>query len=96
MRKRDEFICFGIETAGNTSKDAAQGINHSLKLFEYTQPSTQLKFNSSTADAGGGGTSESLVREFEAMEHAVLDFINTWVNCVFNVTLFYSVQLKRI
>ena len=31
LRKSVEVICFDIESAGNTSKDAAQGINHSLK-----------------------------------------------------------------
>ena len=45
-----ETICFGIESAGNTSKNAAQGIDYSLKLFEYDQNGTRLSFNSSTTD----------------------------------------------
>ena len=52
LMKRVEAICFGIEPAGNTSKDVAQGITHSLKLFEYSRPTTRLKFNSSTTDSG--------------------------------------------
>ena len=73
LRKRVEVICFGIESAGNTRKDSAKGINHSLKLFEYSRPATRLKFNSSTTDAGGGGTNESLVRALEALDRALLD-----------------------
>ena len=30
-----ETICFGIESAGNTSTNAAQGIDHLLKYIEY-------------------------------------------------------------
>ena len=33
MKKRVETICFGIESAGNISKNAAQAIDHSLKLL---------------------------------------------------------------
>ena len=34
--KKIKIRCFGIETAGNTSEDAAKSINHSLKLFVCT------------------------------------------------------------
>ena len=30
-----KVVCFGIETAGNISKDADYGIDHSLTVFEY-------------------------------------------------------------
>ena len=81
INKRVEVICFGIESAGNTSKDAAQAVSHSLKLFEYSQIGTRLSFHSSTTDAGGGGTNESLVRELERVERALLDVNYDWVNC---------------
>lgn len=71
--RRVEVICFGIESAGNTSKDTTQGINHSLKLFEYSQCATSLKFNSSTTDARDSGTNELLLKELESMERAILD-----------------------
>ena len=76
-----DIICFGIESAGNISKDAAQAINHSLKLFEYSLNNIRLKLSSSTTDAGGGGTNESLVRELEIVDRATLDINYDWVNC---------------
>ena len=80
------MICFGIESAGNTSKDAAQAIDHSLKLFEYSLNNIRLKLSSSTTDAGGGGTNESLVRELELVERATLDINYDWVNCALHIT----------
>jgi len=82
IRKRVEVIYFGIESDGNTSKDAAQAVSHSLKLFEYSQIGARLSFHSNTTDAGGGGTNESLVRELEAVKRALLDMNYGWVNCV--------------
>ena len=38
MRERVVVRCFGIEQAGNSSKDAAIAVDHSLKLFEYSCP----------------------------------------------------------
>ena len=95
MRKRVEVICFGIESTGNTSKDATQGINHLLKLFEYSLPASRLKFNSSTTDAGSGGENESLVRGLEELDRAILGHNYDWVNCVLhalNLMLQYHVE----
>ena len=84
IQNKVETICFGIESAGNTSKDAAQAINHSLKLFEYSWNNIRLKLTSSTTDAGGGGTNISLVRELELVERATLDINYDWVSCTLN------------
>ena len=81
LNKQVEVICFGIESAGSTSKDAAKAINHSLRLFEYSS-GTRLHFKSSTTDAGGGGTNESLVKELVTVDRAVNDCNYDWVNCV--------------
>ena len=35
-RKQVVVRCFGIEQAGNLSKDAVTAVDHSLKLFEYS------------------------------------------------------------
>ena len=80
LHKRVEVICFGIESAGSTSKDAARAINHSLRLFEYGS-GTRLHLKSSTTDAGGGGTNESLVKELVGVDRAVNDCNYDWVNC---------------
>ena len=67
-KERVKVICFGIESAGNTSKAAAQGVDHSLKLFEYNNDGIQFDLDSSTTDAGGGGTNISLVKALEEVE----------------------------
>ena len=82
LKNRVETICFGIESAGNSSKDTAKAISHSLKLFEYSLNGTRLSFQSSTTDAGGGGVGESLVKELELLMCAVLDDNYDWVTCI--------------
>lgn len=56
-----KVICFGIETAGNASEDAACGIDHSLKVFEYSGDLARLHFLASVRDAEGGGVGVSLL-----------------------------------
>ena len=80
-KERVKAICFGIESAGNTSKDVAQGINHSLNLFEYNNDGIQLDLDSSTTDTGGRGTNISLIKAFEEVERAVHTCNYNWVNC---------------
>ena len=41
-----------IETAGNSSKEAAEGINHALLKFDGNG---RVKFVAQGSDAGGGG-----------------------------------------
>lgn len=36
-------ICFGIEIAGNTSKAAALGVDHALKLYEYSDDNDDIQ-----------------------------------------------------
>lgn len=62
VRERVVVRCFGIEQTGNASKDTAMGIDHSLKLFDYSLPE-KMKFSSSITDADGGGVGLSLVEE---------------------------------
>jgi len=51
VKNRVDTICFGIKSTGNTSKDAAQSIDHSLKLFEYSRNGAHFQFSSSTTGA---------------------------------------------
>ena len=67
-KERVKIICSGIESAGNISKDDVQGVDHSLKLFKYNNDDIQLNLDSSTTDAGGGGTNISLVKVLEEVE----------------------------
>jgi len=80
-KERVEVVCFGIESAGNTSKDAAQGIDYSLKLFEYNNDGIRHDLDSSITDAGGGGTNLSLVKALEEVERVAHNYNYNWVNC---------------
>ena len=62
LRNKVVVRYFGIEQAGNISKDAAIAIDHSLKLFDYSLPN-KVKFSSSMTDADGSGVGSSLVME---------------------------------
>ena len=46
------LACISIETAGNSSKEAAEGINHALLKFNSNG---RIKFVAQGSDAGGGG-----------------------------------------
>ena len=50
-------VCISIETAGNSSKEAAEGINHALLKFDGNG---RVKFVAQGSDAGGGGVGSSL------------------------------------
>ena len=46
-----KVVCFGVKTAGNASKDAACGIDHSLAVFEYGTDQRKILFSMSMTDA---------------------------------------------
>ena len=66
-----KVVCFGIETAGNASKDAACGIDHSLTVFEYGTDQRRILFSMSMTDAGGGGVGSSLVANLALCNRAI-------------------------
>ena len=51
----------GIESAGNTSVDAADSIDHALSIYDLSQERVLLSCTGT--DAGGGGTREDLVEK---------------------------------
>jgi len=51
--------CIWIQGAENTSVDAAVGIDHCLKVFDYG--GARVKLSNHTTDAGGGGTRRNLM-----------------------------------
>ena len=59
-RKGIEILCFEIESAGNSSKDAAKVIHYSLKIFELST-GKNFMINGSTTDAGGGDVGSLLI-----------------------------------
>lgn len=56
----------GRDTTGNTSRDAAAGINSALTLFDL--PGNKLKLSNQCTDAGGGGTRLDLFRKLEEVD----------------------------
>ena len=78
-----DVCCFGIESAGNKSDDAAKAIHHSLKLFELSMDNpVALKVNSSTTDAGGGGVGLKLVQCLALHGRADNNADYDWATCV--------------
>ena len=77
-----DVCCFGIESAGNKSDDAAKAIHHSLKLFEIPMDdSVVLKVSSSTTDAGGGGVGLKLVECLAVHGRADMNADYDWATC---------------
>ena len=52
------MTCIGIQSAGNLSVDAAQGVDHAL--IPYDTENNRLKLSVQGTDAGGGGTRKDL------------------------------------
>ena len=75
LKERVEVVCFGIKTAKNCSSDAALGINHNLKLFEYTGDAYSLLFNMSLTDVG---VVISLVTELTECNRAINNMDYLW------------------
>ena len=87
---------FGIEQGGNTSKDAAIAIDHSLKFFDYYLLD-KVKFSSSMMDADGGGVGLSLVTKLNDVgcSKNMLGYI--WGTCVLHaMNLMFSAQVETL
>ena len=92
-----KVVCFGIETAGNASKDAACGIDHSLRVFEYGTDQRRILFSMSMTDAGGGGVGSSLVTNLELRNRAVDNCNYLWGTCVLHaMNLMFSVPVETL
>ena len=59
-----KVTCIGIQSAGNFSVDAAEGVDHALKPYDHHEES--LKFSVQGTDAGGGGTRKDLADKVES------------------------------
>ena len=94
---RVKVICFGIETAGNASIDAACGIDHALKVYEYGVNRDPLKLSTSLTDAGGGGVGSSLLVALSLSNRAVNNCNYTWGTCTLHeMNLMFSVPVETI
>ena len=69
-QKRVVVRYFGIEQAGNSSKDAAMAINYALKLFGYSH-GVKFCFTSTMTNAGGGGVGSSLLEHLILVDQAI-------------------------
>ena len=95
-RKRVVVRCFGIEQAGNSSKDAAMAVDHSLKLFEYSCP-IKKRFTATMTDAGGGGVGNSLFENLVAVDRSVMDIDHIWGTCTLHaMNIMFSVPVETI
>ena len=77
-RSRVKVTSVGIQSAGNTSVKAAEGIDHALQVYDYADDSRVLLSNHGT-DAGGGGTREDLLRKLQSVNRVknILEYIFT-------------------
>ena len=62
-KQKVKATCIGIQSAGNFSVDAAQGVDHALIPYD-TENRIQLSVQGT--DAGGGGTRKDLADKLEA------------------------------
>jgi hypothetical protein len=97
IKKKVVVICFGIETAGNKSNDAAQSIDHALKLFEYYSDEKKLTFWAQTTDAGGGGVAKPLYDNLVLVKRAKADMNYYYPTCTLHaMNLMLSVPCENI
>ena len=80
-----KVACFGIETARNSSKDAACGIDHSLKVFDYRSNRGRLLFSMSMTDAGGDGVGSSLIKNYSLHTEELITIIIFGVHVQFTL-----------
>ena len=96
VRKRVVVRCFGIEQAGNSSKDAAIAIDHALKLFEYCCQ-TRKRFTATMTDAGGGGVGSSLYKNLVTVDRAIDSLDHIWGTCTLHaLNIMFSVPVETI
>ena len=58
LQHRVKFTSVGIQSADNTSIEAADGIDHALEVYKY--PEDYVLLSNSAIDAGEGRTRENL------------------------------------
>ena len=59
-----KVTCIGIQSAGNFSVDAAEGVDHAMKPYDHEEET--LQFSVQGTDAGGGGTRIDLANKLES------------------------------
>ena len=92
-----KVVCFGIETAGNSSKDDACGIDHSLKVFEYGRDRGRLVFSLSMTDSGDGGVGSSLVSNLEFTNRGFDNCNYLWgTRTMHAMNLMFSVSVETL
>jgi len=86
--KRVRVTSIGIEGAGNTTKSGADGIDHSLTLFD--SPTNRFLLYGQGTDAGGGATRDDLKEKLHEKKrvYKMLDYIvSTCALHALNLTL---------
>ena len=94
-RKRVVARCFGIEQAGNASKDTAMVINHALKLCEYSH-GAKFRFTLTMNDAGGGDAGSSLLEHLILVDQAIQKSDHIWGTCTLQLNIMCSVPVETI
>ena len=83
-----KVTCIGIQSAGNFSVDAAEGVDHALKPYDHDNQ--LLQFEVQGTDAGGGGTRKDLADKLESRGR-VKEYVEyIWSTCALhglNLTL---------
>ena len=59
-----KVTCIGIQSAGNFSVDAAEGIDHAMKPYDHEEET--LQYSVQGTDAGGGGTRIDLANKLDS------------------------------
>ena len=96
IRKQVVVRCFGIEQAGNSSKDAAIAIDHSLKLSEYTCP-IKKQFTAMMIDAGCGSVGISLFANLVIVARTIDNLDHLWGTCTLHaLNIMFSVPVEII
>ena len=75
-RSRVKVTYVGVQSAGNTSIDAAEGIDHALQVYDCSDD--RILLSNHGTDAGGGGTREDLLRKLHSVNR-VKHFWNTYL-----------------
>lgn len=88
---------FGIKGVGKACKDAACGISHALKVYEYGVNRDPLKFSNRLTDAGDRGVGGSLLVALLLSNRAVNNCNYTWGTCTLHIiNLIFSVAVETI
>ena len=83
-----KVTCIGIQSAGNFSVDAAEGVDHAMKPYDNEEE--PLQFSVQGTDGGRGGTRKDLADKLESRGR-VKDYAEyVWSTCALhglNLTL---------